>query len=177
MSKYTYNRNAYQLPDGNYAIPLTRNAITIISPEDTDLDEYLWCIHPYSKTHYALRNGKQKRGTKHEMIRMHRVILERMLGRKLLDSEYPDHIDGNGLNNTRANLRVSTVGENMRNKSRYDSNKEKIKGVYKRGDKYRAQIQVDRKKIMLGTFSTPEEAYRAYCDAAVKYHGEFARFE
>jgi hypothetical protein len=51
-----------------------------------------------------------------------------------------------------------------------------LKGIKrsKHGKKWQARIQVDKKTIHLGAFSTPEEAHQAYCDAAFKYFGEFA---
>ena len=58
---------------------------------------------------YATRNIKGKQ------IRMHRIISERILGRSLGYGEECDHIDGDGLNNKRSNLRIVDHRRNMRN--------------------------------------------------------------
>ncbi len=63
------------------------------------------------------------------------------------------------------------------NKPIYKTNKQGLKGVYQRDGKYRAQIQVNGKKIMLGTYLTAQEAHAAYCEAAKIHYKEFARFQ
>ena len=66
--------------------------------------------HPIGNyTFYAARRKGNKRVT------LHRVILERILGRHLQDREECDHIDGNGLNNRRYNLRLVDHRRNIRN--------------------------------------------------------------
>lgn len=85
-----------------------------------------------------------------------------------------DHIDGEGLNCTRGNLRICSRKENSRNSS---PNKGKsFKGVYlpQRG-RWVAQIVVDFKSVYLGRHDTKEKALLAYDEAAMKYFGEFAR--
>lgn len=88
-----------------------------------------------------------------------------------------DHRDGDRLNNAIENLRESNHSQNMHNQSNRVTNKSGYKGVSwdKKGNKFRAQISVNSKKIHLGCYETAEEAYLAYCVAADKYHGDFAR--
>lgn len=142
---------------------------TIVSPEDADLAEFNWFVSlSRQKTCYVVMLTN---------IRMHRVIMERMLeGRKLLTSEFVDHINRNPLDNRRENLRIVTNAENLKNKGVYKKSKTRVKGV--RWDeerrKFRAQIQVDKKKIMIGQYDTLEEAKEAYRQASIKYHGKFA---
>jgi len=110
---------------------------------------------------------------------IHRIILERILDRKLLEYEICDHINGNPMDNRRCNLRIATHAENMRNSKKRKHSKNQYKGVSqncKSKTTWRAQIRVNGKRIHLGTFSSPEEAYKAYCEGAVKYHGDFAKF-
>lgn len=90
-----------------------------------------------------------------------------------------DHINGNGLDNRRCNLRVCSHGENMRNRTMNRNNRSGYKGVYfdpdKNGRPWRAQIRANGRKHSLGRFDTAEQAYEAYQKAAERLHGEFAR--
>ena len=74
-----------------------------------------------------------------------------------------------------AELRPATNGQNKANARAYRNNKTGLKAVSKYRDKWVAQIYKDRCRKYLGSFSTPEEAHAAYCQAAREYHGEFAR--
>lgn len=145
----------------------------IVSIEDAILAEFNWTS---LRGEYAYRLVRVSNKKYH--IRLHRVIMSRMLERELLPTEHVDHIDGNGLNNMRSNLRLATRTENVRNSKRPVTNTSGYKGVswHKARNKWRATIQVNNKHIHLGLFDTPEEAYAAYCEAAIKYHGEFANF-
>jgi len=90
-----------------------------------------------------------------------------------------DHINGIKSDNRICNLRLATDSQNDYNSKIPKNNKSGYKGVHpeKRTGKWYSQIQVNKKRICLGTFDTPEEARAAYCAAAIKYHGEFARTE
>lgn len=151
---------------------------SIISIEDFDLNQYNWCVHKVRNTIYAYRNSYQSQKAK-QTIMMHRVILSRKLGRDLLPTEHVDHIDGNGLNNTRDNLRLATNSQNQHNARKQSRNSSGYKGVgwHKASKKWRARIMTSNGRIDIGYFDTPELAYEAYCKAAIEYHGEFARLE
>jgi len=91
-----------------------------------------------------------------------------------------DHINGNGLDNRRVNLRSCSQAENTRNRKRHSNNKSGFKGVYlavarSGAVRWRAQIRVCGEKIHLGLHDSAESAYRAYCEASRRYHGEFSR--
>jgi hypothetical protein len=89
-----------------------------------------------------------------------------------------DHKDGDGLNNRWRNLREATRSQNHANSKRARNNTSGFKGVrLSRSGRYRARIAVNKKRIALGSFDTPEEAHDAYCRAAKKFFGEFARAE
>lgn len=94
-------------------------------------------------------------------------------------SECIDHIDGDGLNNRIANLREATRAENNRNTGARRTNASGLKGVSwnKKDKRWRADISLNGKGIYIGNFLTPEEAHKAYAEAADRLHAEFARTE
>lgn len=101
---------------------------------------------------------------------MHRFILG------VTDPDiHVDHINGNRVDNRRCNVRLCEHGENMMNRRRPRNNKSGFKGVEKRGNGWRAKITVRNHVIHIGQFVSGEEAAKAYDEAALKYHGEFAR--
>ena len=109
---------------------------------------------------------------KYYNITLHRMVTNAPKGLMV------DHKDNDTLNNCKSNLRICTNTENVRNSHRSESNTSGYKGVHfhKQHQKWNARITVNRKRIELGLFDCPTAAWLAYCRAAVKYHGEFARF-
>ena len=97
----------------------------------------------------------------------------------LWPSEQIDHINGARDDNRFSNLRAATHGENKRNSKRQRNNTAGLKGVswHRRQQCWRSQIQINGCKCHLGSFPTPEAAHTAYCLAAARFHGEFARFQ
>jgi hypothetical protein len=85
-----------------------------------------------------------------------------------------DHINGNPLDNRLCNLRVVNHTQNRRNSKRPITNKSGFKGVCfeKKPRRWRAYVYVNRKRIHIGYFDTPEEAHLAYCAAAATHFGE-----
>jgi hypothetical protein len=94
------------------------------------------------------------------------------------DNMEVDHINTNKLDNRRENLRVCTRQQNNCNTNKRSDNKSGFKGVCfeKRRQKFVARIRIDGKLKHLGYFATAAAAHEEYKIAAVKYHGEFARF-
>lgn len=107
---------------------------------------------------------------KYKQVSMHKMIMGTPQG---FDT---DHIDGNPLNNQRSNLRVCSHSQNVRNRTQKSKNsKTGYKGVTIRyGKKILSRITVNGKKIHLGYFKNVIDAAKAYNEAAIKYHGEFA---
>lgn len=154
-------------------IPLTQGKEALVDDEDFEkLSRFKWFAWEQCGVFYALRNSRIKETRKRTIVRMHREVLGSPITQKI------DHKDGDGLNNQRSNLRVSTrVGNNQNARKRTD-NTVGLKGVYfhKQCKKFGAQIQSEGKRRHLGLFKTPEEAHAAYCAAASELHGDFARF-
>ena len=94
-------------------------------------------------------------------------------------SDQIDHINGNPDDNRLCNLRDSSQAENTCNRGKSSNNTSGYKGVtwHKKAKKWLAQIGANGQHYYLGLFDTAEEAHAAYCEAAVRLHGEFARFE
>lgn len=138
-----------------------------------DDDDYDWLRHfdwHYSNG-YAKRTHR-KNGTK-QTVSMHREVL------RARSFEEVDHINGDRLDNQKANLRLCSEAENTWNIARSTRNTTGYKGVslhkISKSSQYRATIKANGRKFSLGCFATKEEAARAYNDAARKLHGEFAR--
>ena len=87
-----------------------------------------------------------------------------------------DHYDKNPCNNRFINLRKATNAQNTRNKDKLKTNKSGYKGVVARRGGYLSKIGVDGRCVYLGDYRTAEEAHKAYCEAAYKYHEEFASY-
>lgn len=146
--------------------------LTLVSDRDfRQLSKYSWhVIKERGGTKYAATsikvNGRYKR------VLMHRMIM----GEKL--NFLIDHADGNGLNNTRENLRFCTYAQNNANSKVRSTNRVGFKGV-KHIDNptkpWLASIKHEGQQIYLGQYARVEDAARAYNEAAKKYYGEFAR--
>jgi hypothetical protein len=150
-------------------IRLSQNKTAIVDDSDYErINRWKWSAHSNKGKWYAVRFV----GTwpLQECIRMHRTILDAPAGVLI------DHRDGDGLNNTRSNLRLCNTIQNAQNRNKQINNTSGYKGVSwaKWANSYRAQIWDNTKKIHLGYFKNAEDAARAYDVAAQKYHGEFA---
>lgn len=142
-------------------IELTRGYVATIDPSDVKLVEgYNWTAMVEKNTAYAYR--AERRGGKRFIVRMHRMLTEAPSGMDV------DHIDGDGLNNRRCNLRVCTESENSRNQRIRSDNTSGYKGVswLKSRKKWISQIRADGKTIRLGSFGSAEDAYKSYCEAS-----------
>lgn len=84
---------------------------------------------------------------------------------------YIDHIDGDKTNNAINNLRDSSHSDNLKNRGVQANNKLGVKGVIFVNGKYRAEININGKKILLGNFSTLEEASNKYIETAKEHFG------
>lgn len=152
-------------------IPLTQGKVAIVDAADYDwLMQWHWCAYKSKRTWYAHRASANKLG-KSTTINMHRLIMNAP------DDMQVDHIDGDGLNNARSNLRLATPGENQRNSAGRPNKSSRYKGVSwsKDNNKWCASIGFGGRHKHLGLYRTEIEAARAYDAAAREHHGEFAR--
>jgi hypothetical protein len=149
--------------DGACYIPLTRGAVAIVDREDyEELSRYKWFLRTIRGHSYAARRSKGK------TILMHRVLMQPPAGMVV------DHIDGNGLNNRRSNLRVCTQGQNGCN-SRPRRNRTGFRGVQERGPgKYGAGVKYKGKRYWAGVYDDPIEAAKARDNLARQLHGPYA---
>lgn len=153
-------------------IKLTRGKTALVDDEDFEkLNQYEWHVqyHKKTKKYYAVRTatiyGKRCN------TQMHRFILG------LIDPKVQgDHLDGNGLNNQRENLRVATNQQNSFNMKKRLSCSSQYKGVCwnKFHQKWHSKIMVNRKIENLGYFDDEIKAAIAYNKAAERIFGQFA---
>lgn len=153
-------------------ILLSQGKVTLVDNEDFfELNKFKWYARRNRKTFYATRNTNPRK-LKLPQVQMHRIILGQIpLGKEV------DHIDGDGLNNQRKNLRLVTKRENGINKSQYINNKSGFKGVSwnKREKKWSATGKLNGKQKNLGDFKNIEDAIRMRQKFVLKNYGEFTR--
>lgn len=150
-------------------IPLTQGKVAIIDDQDWPL------VAPYQR--YAIRSTDRRRwyavatpldgNRRKAKVKLHNLIL---------GMKWADHIDENGLNNRRSNLRPASNAQHPQNiGSRGGTSR--VKGVswYGRHGKWRVAFNWQGKTHFVGYFTDEEEAARAYIAAILPLAGEFAR--
>ena len=141
-------------------------------PEDyEELKVYEWFVSTKGTCFYATRKYPTGKAGKYFLKTMHREIIDPGKGMLI------DHINRNGMDNRRANIRPATYSQNSYNRNKHSRpSTSKYKGVSRRKQKkkWNARITVEGKQKWLGSFEDEIEAAKAYDRAAKKYHGEFA---
>lgn len=151
-------------------ITLTLGYEAVIDAADVNLVNHVnWHASKGTRTVYA-------RATIWDGERHRKVLIHRLLTGEPISMEV-DHIDSNGLNNRRCNLRVASGFQNQQNKRIGRKNTSGYKGVsfHKPRGKWQAQINANGTRTFLGFHATPEAAHEAYRSASAKLHGEFSR--
>lgn len=155
-------------------IKLTQGQFALVDDRDYEwLSQWKWYARKTYSSFYAARMASVKENIGKKMIHMHREIL----GISNLPNIIPDHIDNNGLNNQRHNLRIAGFSENMANRRSFKNSTSKYLGVswYKESKKWRTTIQKNKKFKHIGLFNNETDAALAYNNAALKIHGQFAK--
>lgn len=104
-------------------------------------------------------------------VSLHRLVMRAAKGQRI------DHINGDGLDCRKSNLRFCTHSENMANRSKSRSApSSKYLGVYfdRSKSRYIAEVNKNGNRFR-GTSKSEMTAARKYNDLALKHHGEFAR--
>lgn len=161
--------------EGTAVIPLRKRDGTVCGETVVDADQHdalarhCWRMMCSHGNRYAVRFSRE--GGLFHAIFMHRVVLG-------ISSGIADHINGDGLDNRRANLRVATRSQNCANQRKRRASAVGLKGVTvsknRKNRRFQAQIRHDGSNHHLGYFATAQEAHRAYCHAAEQAFGPFA---
>jgi len=147
-------------------ILLSRGFVAVVDDSDYDeLSRSKWYTRTSGRKNYASR--KSNVDGKQITISMHQMIL----------GKGADHIDGDGLNNRRDNLRLATPQQNLWNQLPCRGGTSGRKGVswHKNAKKWRSTITLNGRHIHIGYFNSEDEAASAYDEAAVRLFGEYAR--
>jgi hypothetical protein len=148
-------------------ISLKRGKVALVDDEDYEwLIKYAW---NEASNGYVVDGGRFAHG---KGTLMHRAIM------KPAQHQVIDHINGNPLDNQKCNLRICSQKQNTRNRDGVKRNTSGHKGVFWKKDhnKWCAYINVNSKHVFLGYFNHSLDAAIAYDKAALKYFGEYARF-
>lgn len=147
-------------------IPLTQGYEAIVDDEDYVWAASLfpWCVSKSSNKRYASKRQNKK------IVYLHRLLMNAPAGVEV------DHINGNGLDNRRENLRLCSHADNQRAKKPQRGGTSPYRGVYwyKRHQKWATKIQRLDDVYFLGYFSEEEDAARAWDKKAKELFGDFA---
>lgn len=140
-------------------VQLTHGKVAVIDLIDWSLvSRHTWHARPR-------RDGKGFYAVNGAGTRMHRLLLG------VWDSRIVDHIDGDGLNNRRSNLRAGTQSQNCVN--RKETPGRYLRGARPKKGKWQAYIKYQGKQKSLGYFTSEVEAHQAYVAAAIELHQDW----
>jgi hypothetical protein len=150
-------------------IPLANGGHAIVDHDDyAKLKDRKWHGHLVRGVRYASRKEKNNG-------RAHRIYMHRLVVCTGTDSRVVDHVNGNGLDNRKLNLRLCDIRQNAANMGLSKRNTTGFKGVSEENGRFRARVSSHGREYYLGHFGTAKEAARAYNKKAVELFGEYAR--
>jgi hypothetical protein len=146
-------------------IELTKGKVAIVDDDDyNELSKYKWQYTTFTGHEYA------RRAVNYTSQNMHRFIMNPPNGMEV------DHINGNGLDNRRCNLRICTPTQNQWNSKTPITNTSGYKCVIwePKLNKWRVRIRKDGKRYTIGYYKNIEDAHKAQVEYSIKLHGEFS---
>lgn len=149
-------------------IKLRNGEISFVDDEDYErISAHKWFARKSRNTFYAGTHP-----TRNTYRNMHRMILNLTDKKQIVD-----HIDGNGLNNIKSNLRICSTGQNLCNRIPHKNKSSRFLGVsWNKGvEKWTVYIRKNRKSYYFGVFIDERDAAIKYNEKAKELHGEFAR--
>lgn len=151
----------------NIEVPICKGSVRIDAEDLESVHGFRW--HANRSAGGKVYARAKVFGRSGPWMSMHRLLLM-----PVADGMLVDHIDGDGLNNTRANLRICTPAQNAQN-AKKPRQVQPFRGVeLAANSRFIARIMVNRRRYSTGPFETPEEAAIAYDKLAIEHHGEFA---
>ncbi len=155
-------------------IPLSQGLVALVDDEDFERVSLLKWHAERTKRGQVYAQNTTVKNRYITQVRLHRFIMGCCEG----DGMVVDHINGNGLDNRRSNLRVCTQSQNMKNQAkRRTKTSSQFKGVCwdPKRQQWRATIRLPNKHWEIGRSKDEVDAARMYNEAAKTYFGEFAR--
>ena len=143
-------------------IPLTQGQVAVVDDDIyEELMKYKWHAQKHRNTYYARRTVHEKGNNgKCRCVMLHHIVI----GNPPLGM-IVDHIDGNGLNNQRSNLRFVTCRQNQQNQ--HIAKTSQYPGVHwhKKINRWVSRIKVNGIRRNLGVYVNEKDAFEAYCKA------------
>lgn len=153
--------------DGTALLLLSTGQRVIVDQADLPLlRQYHWCANNRAKNRTTYVQSTRRVDGIQKNFTIHRLLMGFPVGLTV------DHINHDGLDNRRANLRLATYSQNLGNKRH--ANKHGYKGVHLKPETWSARVTDGTVRRTLGNFKTKEEAARAYDAWAYAKWGEFA---
>jgi hypothetical protein len=153
-------------------IPLTRGFVALVDDEDYEaVSQFKWFLTAYGR--YTTKDSKMVNRVRGKRMYMHRFLWNRW---GFPSAPQLDHVNGDGLDNRKCNLRPATVSQNMSNSAFRSHNTSGYRGVseHNKGS-WQAYVRIGKKKKHLGLFCSAESAARVYDAWAKEAYQDFAR--
>ena len=155
---------------GTVKIPLSRGIFALIDESDLPLiEKHKWHVNKSPYNIHAATNIKQE-NKQWKLFKMHRFILNAPKEMQV------DHINHDGLDNRRENLRLCTPSQNSANRRARKNGTSKFRGVswHKVDRKWMVALAKEGRIEYVGRFENEIEAAKAYNTKAIELHGAFA---